>query len=491
MSGLSKSITAFLESSEPGIQETMKTSLDRLKAIPSLPPEIKQTITDATSKADWEKTLSGFIWYHLGILPAILSSGTAFANLVNYDVERQRRTYRLDAMSIITAWRRDPEKHDKYFDDLKEQGWSDDRIEALKFFTLYYPTPQELIHWQAREVFEPEMRAKYGLDAEKGALKRDAFYKAGMDDTQIDNHWAAHWEHPEYRMIVEMLRRGLITEEDMSDWFRLVEIPPYWRDKLIETSWEIPTRVDVRRWWDMRVIDESELRRIYRAQGYHGDDLENYVKWTKVYTDFPVMMARFTKGWITEAEVKSWLIAQGIPEERAQLFIEEKVKPEEPARLVNERDLTKAEIVKGVKKQVITYEEGIDLLIDMGYGREEADYILAINIEALSGSPETLPEFKSLTMKYRRATGREVVPVPEQLKQAAQEIIRLTADVANLDKLIKEEARGLTENEILPATADSRLKELQVKRNRALSSLAAAKSAYDTQLAEWRHSGNE
>ncbi|GAH66134.1 unnamed protein product, partial [marine sediment metagenome] len=231
---------------------------------------------------------------------------------------------RLDPMSVITAWRRDKAKYEKLFKDLKDQGWTDDRIEALKFVTLYYPSPGELVHWTAREVFEPEMVAKYGLTAGIDKLRREDFYKAGMNDEQIDNHWIAHWEHASFMQIIEMLHRGIITEQDVKDWFPLVEIAPFWAENLIKIAYTWPTRVDVRRWWDMRTIDEARLRELYEGMGYRGTNLEDYIRWTKVYTDFPMMLSRFTKGWITEEEVYNWLIAQGIPAERAKHFIEEK-----------------------------------------------------------------------------------------------------------------------------------------------------------------------
>ncbi|GAJ22700.1 unnamed protein product, partial [marine sediment metagenome] len=50
-----------------------------------------------------------------------------------------------------------------------------------------------------------------------------------------------------------------------------------------------------------------------------------------------------------------------------------------------------------------------------------------------------------------------------------------------------EEKRGLIEGEPIPEAATKRLKTLQVKRNRAISTLEKAKSEYDRLVAEWRH----
>ncbi|GAH98328.1 unnamed protein product, partial [marine sediment metagenome] len=108
----------------------------------------------------------------------------------------------------------------------------------------------------------------------------------------------------------------------------------------------IPTRVDVRRFWDMRTIDEARLRDIYQAMGYWEEDLEDYVLWTKVYVAFPDLMARWSKGWITLDEVRTELTALGMDPERLEEFIQMKVKAGQPERTATERDITKTDIIK-------------------------------------------------------------------------------------------------------------------------------------------------
>ncbi|GAJ11759.1 unnamed protein product, partial [marine sediment metagenome] len=248
----------------------------------------------------------------------------------------------------------------------------------------------------------PDMIERYSLEDELPAYEKTDFPKVGVDSTQARNYWMAHWEHASYMQIREMLRRGLLsldkamptpptTKEGWAardaeginaayDWYRLVEISTFWRARLTEMMWEVPTRVDVRRFWDMRTISEEELYSIYHRHGYHGKDLDNYVLWTKVYVAFPDLMARWSKGWITLDEVKSELTGLGMPAARVDEMIETKVKTAEPERTAAERDITKTDIIKGVKQGVITRTEGVELLVDMGYDEDEAVYILEINI---------------------------------------------------------------------------------------------------------------
>ncbi len=375
-----KAVTGFIETIEPDAIDSIKDMLNSIADDPKSPEPVKNLIAKITAGGHpWPL----FVIIPLAIvflLPMIFQLSRPLGDLFMYSQNKLIQSFRLDPAMVITAWRRDQAKYAGLFDDLKEQGWSDERIEALKFATLHYPSPQDLVHWQAREVFEPDMIAKYGLTDELEKIGKEAFYKAGMDDEQIRNYWMAHWEHASWIQVVDMLRRGLLTEDDIWDWFRLVEIPPFWREKLIGISWEVPTRVDVRRFWDMRVIDEARLREIYQAQGYHGKDLDDYVLWTKVYVAFPDLLARFNNGWITEAQVKAELVKLGMAPARVDEMIQTKLKATKAARTQTERDLTRADIIKGVKSGVITRPEAGGLLEDLGYDSDESDFILEINI---------------------------------------------------------------------------------------------------------------
>jgi len=367
---------------------------------------------------------------------------------------------RLDPMSAITAWRRDPEKYAKFLKDLFDQGFDAERMEVLKFVTQFIPTADEQTHWLAREVYEPEMVSRYGLDSELPNYEETDFSKVGVTPEQMKNKWMAHWEHASYMQVREMLRRGFLSLDKtmpeapttqagwetrdaegvkaMYDWYRLVEIPPFWRARLTEMVFEVPTRVDVRRFWDMRTIDEERLRSIYHAQGYHGKDLDDYVLWTKVYVAFPDLIARYKNGWITEDVVRSELTALGMSPERLQEMWETKFKTAAPERVAAEKTATATEIMKAVKKELISRSEGIERLGRMGYSPEEAEFKLDVYIGVAEGSPETYMEFVEMTEKYRKAMGLESQVPPADLVEAGKETKR--AEIALRDAESQEKA---------------------------------------------------
>jgi len=590
-SGLTKSF----EDMEPGAIAAYREGLTELSKEELLPPGIKTVIDRALQEGNILTVIQGYFMLMITAVPSLLSSGQPLGNMINYKHEQLVHSYRFDPLSVINAWRRKPETWTGLFQDLKDRGFDDDRIQALKDITEFLPSADEQTLWLAREVFEPEMVRKYGLDDETPNYADTDFSKIGVSPEQMVNKWRAHWDHASYIQIIEMFRRGLITEQDFYEWFKLVEIGPFWRDNLIEISKAWPTRVDVRRWWDMRTIDEPELRRLYAGMGYDGVNLDNYITWTKVYTEFPSLLARWSKGWITTDELRSRTIALGMPAARVETFIREKIEADQPERTSAERDITKTDIYKGVKQERITRDQGLELLQDLGYDPDEADYLLAINIpedevesvaanrlltkaDVLAGlrtdvlteaqakerllglrysavdtqllldifkasisppeeprqreaskadivkavkkglitpeegylmlidigfeptaadfilfvnveespfSPVSFEEFKNITGKWRRATGMTTRAEDDRLREAGDELVRITDQIKLLEDQEKVEERLLVDPDTAPDEALSRLDEITVALNRARSERNRLQRDFDTLAAEF------
>lgn len=346
---------------------------------------------------------------------------------------------------LIPLMYRFPENKDLYVAILKRNGYDDDQIKIFMDSYLFYPSAQDLVTWQAREVFEVDAIEKYGLMAEFENLDLSGFSKAGINEEQAGNYWKAHWQHPAWRAIIEMAHRGLLTgkgdlpappatreewlerdaaaQKEVYEWFRLVEVPPYWRDKMFSTIFKPLTRVDVRRMWDLRVIDRQTVYNTYRQLGYNDEAAEQMTLFTIVYELANDLKARYSKGWLGIEEVRTLIAGTGMPSERVEEWVQMVVSAGKGERLAKEKDLTKAEIVKGVKKEVITIEEGKDLLLDLGYDEWEAAFILAIEIEAMTGSPHTYLEFKQLTTLKKKATGDKCKLIPPKLLELEKEYI--------------------------------------------------------------------
>ena len=381
---------------EEEYRDVLTPVLEQLKEIEGLPEPLKDMIDRALerTKPAWAIPLLMFIGGYA--LSLVLGAMQPLSKVGGYQVDKLVHSGRLDPSLLMAGWFREIIPEDYVDNTLKELGYNDDAIDYVKKTFLFYPSPQDLITWQAREVFEPEMVSRYGLDDEFENIDLKPFEKAGISEEQARNYWRAHWTHASLNEVREMLHRKQLTEEEVYDWFRLVEIPPFWREKITNILWNVPTRVDVRRWWDMRTIDEARLREVYEAQGYHGDDLDDYVLWTKVYVAFPDLVARYKNGWINADEVKSELVGLGMSAERAEEMIQTKIKSVEPERTTKERDLTVSNIIKGMKIGHIDEGKGKEMLTAMGYDEEEAQYLIDIEV-APSGAIGTAVKERDLT----------------------------------------------------------------------------------------------
>jgi len=446
LKGLGFSGIALEEEHRPYVKDRFK----ELSEAKDMPPDIKRVLEDSL-KGD-----KGFGW--VAILPYLIGalfgigSTMAFPALQTplHKVNRIIEQYRFDPGTITRLWLRgfpDEVRKEDWWEDLKDQAWSEDRIEAAKELAYLLPSPSDIVHWLAREVFEPDSIEKYGLDNEWDKVSKEGkalFGKVGVNEEMAKNHWMAHWVHTSFEQMVELLHRGLLTGEreapaeptskeewevrdaegskQLYEWYRLVEVTPFWRNLMTEATWNVPTRVDVRRWWDMRTISEEELRSIYHRQGYHGKDLDNYITWTKVYVAFPDLIARYRNGWIPKEQVKNELLQLGMPEARAEEMLETKFRAAASAERVSaERDLTKTDITMAVKKGIMSRETGIDLLERLGYDREEAGYIIDARVAA-AGSPETPLEFRELVESYRKSQGLDYKEVPAEVLEKEKEL---------------------------------------------------------------------
>jgi len=313
----------------------------------------------------------------------------------------------LGASSLITLFRRGEISEEYYLKNMEELGYPECKARQLLKATEYFPPPPDLVRFAVREVYTPEIVEEYGLDQDLPEKFLEEAKKAGLPEEQARNYWRAKWELPSVQQGYEMYFREQITKDELMTLLRVKDIMPKWREPLLNIAHQVITRVDARRLLADGVITPEEHARILMHQGYTEEDAWKVTEWAERY------------------------------------YLSEKLAPE--------RDLTKSEIVKGVKNELITPEQGVELLMDMGYDEWEAWYVLIINVEALRGSPETYPEFKRITEAYKKARKRKGKEIPAELIEAARTVRRIEQDIAEkkeqgkTDEELSEEYRLLSD----------------------------------------------
>ena len=510
---IAEGATKFIDNMEPEAISSMEGILNKIRDDPNTPDDIKALIAKVTTPGQPIPLLVLIPLAAIVFLPMLFSLSQPLGRIFMYQQDKLLHSFRLDPTTITSAWLRDKPGYEWLWQDLNDLGYGDKKIDVIKELAKIIPPLADMVRFADFSAFDPEVIEAWREFYDAPDWITEPMKLLGITNEAprdwANKYWFSHWIQPGRYELGDMYRRGLMgeplvgtgdygaeeqegeAEQTIKLAYRTMGYSAFWQDRLLHLVREIPTRVDVRRWWDMRTIDEEELRSIYQRQGYFGKDLDNYVRWTKVYVDFPVKMAHFKNGWITEDDVRDWLRGLEIPEDRIEDFIREKTKPLEPERVTKDRDLTMALIVEGVKKAVISGSEAIELLMDLGYNRDEADYILTVRVETVTGSPENVEEFRDITQKYRRAVGMPAKPVTEALKAAAAELTRVTAEVEALRQLQKEERDKLADDEVLPAEATVRLDEVTRSLLHAEAELFRVRTDYNALLAEWRHTEAE
>ena len=347
---------------------------------------------------------------------------------------------------------------DRTEDDLLNKlGYNDaDKADLKKLFWTVPPVP-DMVRFADFSAFDPDVIARWKEYFDCPSWLVEPFKKVGISDEEPDRwasrYWFSHFRQPGRFELGDLHHRQLISDDDAKLAYKTMGYSQFWQDNLLELVKEIPTRVDVRRFWEMRTIDEPRLREIYHSLGYYDKDLDNYVDWTKMYVALPDLLARWKNGWITLEDIKAELLTLGLEEDHIQEIIETKIKSAGPERVKAERNLTKAEIYGGVKKGVIMWEEGVELLMDLGYGEDEANFILAVRVGVQEGSPKSFLEFKWWTLWYKGMQGKAVnlPPLDVILAEKAYKKAKATHST-----LVAEEG---PENEIVKAAEVLRVAE--------------------------------
>uniref|UniRef100_A0A6H1ZMF4 Uncharacterized protein n=1 Tax=viral metagenome TaxID=1070528 RepID=A0A6H1ZMF4_9ZZZZ len=148
---------------------------------------------------------------------------------------------------------------------------------------IIIPPVQDILTMVAKEAFEPDQIMRYGLDEEFPAEQAEWLEKQGLTEYWQKKYWIAHWSYPGPGQVLTMLHRGLITEEEVSEYYRVVEMPPFWRRLLSKISFQPYTRVDTRRMHQMGVLSDEELVKAYMDQGYDQEHAEKMAEFTKRY----------------------------------------------------------------------------------------------------------------------------------------------------------------------------------------------------------------
>lgn len=217
---------------------------------------------------------------------------------------------------------------DKAKSELRKQGYTDARIEELIETWYPIPAPNDLITMAVREAFSESQAAELGLDFNLPGAFVEWAAKQGISAQWAKMYWRAHWQLPSPQMGYEMVHRGLITEEDLRGLLVALDYSPRWHDALMGINYNLMTRVDLRRIFELGLIDADQMEQKYREIGYSPGDAKLLRAWTEVeynqeYKDITKteIINQYLEGIIDEEKMREMLLYMGYTSERIETMV--------------------------------------------------------------------------------------------------------------------------------------------------------------------------
>jgi len=235
--------------------------------------------------------------------------------------------------------------------ELKAHGFNDKEISVLRELSWAYPSPSDFIRFAVRDVFTKDAKTQEALSAEFPEDIVPYAERAGMRKEVLEWYWKAHWELPSPSQVYEMLHRlnpdvlavrgeaykemGLeldkleTTKETVEFYLKQADYDKRWRQRLLAISYNPLTRVDLRRIYELGLIDDDDLLARLMEVGYTKKDAELMVEFYKTFRQEEARTFAKTEikyllyyGIINETEAKVMLERLGYTEEDAKTMIE-------------------------------------------------------------------------------------------------------------------------------------------------------------------------
>jgi len=294
-----------------------------------------------------------------------------------FDEGRQDLLYRLsqrllDITELIALYRRGKiETEEALYAEADKVGWSQPDVDYMLRVTEVIPSAGDIIRYAVREVYTPEIAEAFGQFDELPdvlELAKDDLKAAGLPEDTFRKEWAAHWMLPSTLQGFEMLHRGVIpfdtadpTGLSLKRLMIALDIMPAWRAPLRAISYNPFTRVDVRRMHKAGVLDDEAVFIAYADVGF--SPLAEGHEHDSVAEAFRCSVCRHESKC---GRMLDFTIAYNYDPPDEEKTVTDK-----------ERDLTKSDILTGLRDGLLEESDVRAALGGLGYDSDEVDYYVA------------------------------------------------------------------------------------------------------------------
>jgi hypothetical protein len=343
--------------------------------------------------------LNAVVNFMLGVTlyPAVMSAGEPAWVKMRQEAYKKLPVTLLDPRTLVSLKYKEYIPDGLYRDQFGKLGFSDEITGLLEKDFLFYPAPVDFIRFAVRETFKPEVVKEYGYDNDFPSAMIPYAKKAGMSEEWLKHYWRAHWEIPSPRQGYEMLHRGVIDQSSLEGLLKIGDYAPGWIQPLIDISYNPITRVDLRRLYADGVIDENRVYNGYLELGYSAENAELITAWVVKSTQ------------------------------------------------VEDRELTKAEVLKSFRIDETSKEQAIKFLGLIGYSPEDAEFVISFEEHRI----------------YQEEREEEIETVIAELIAGKYNVAEVKSRLGNMDvsikqsnRLIQKAERVIRKRVTLPSKAD-------------------------------------
>lgn len=306
----------------------------------------------------------------------------------------------LPTAESLTLFRRKKVDEKFFKENLAEVGFNDKTADLLFQATEYFPNVNDGIRFAVREAFREDIATLFQLDENFEKLPLDFFEKMGIDKDTLRLFWRSHWELPSVGQGFEMFQRlsdlqlpykrddlkalGLTEDDVRTNQFELntllttQDIMEPWRRRLTMIAYQPITRVDIRRFVEngTMTLDEAEFR--FRELGNSPADAKLQVKFIRAGIVLDEVQPLLKSQDMTPDEAVDRLDKVIENKQRAQEIIDNYMLTIKKARVRKEKDLTRSQLEAAFEENLITENDFLAAMQEMGYDQDESEVIMIL-----------------------------------------------------------------------------------------------------------------
>lgn len=300
----------------------------------------------------------------------------------------------LDPLTSERAWLRGLIAEQRHNENLRAAGLNAETSSTHKALAFQLPPPQDLIRFLVREVFNPDIVARFGQDQDFPADAVPRFKEIGLSEQTARQYWAAHWDLPSPGQGFEMFHRGVITADDLQVLLKALDVMPFWRGKLTQIAYNILPRRVLAQLVQEELIDEAGTTRVHTDLGFRPEDAARMTELVFKRADFAArnrvrtdVQRAFVQGLIDDGDFQALLkqvgfgpnrIAFALTEAKADKALQPLVEEKEAndGEINRQREVTKADVLAAFRSGLLAAGEAKDFLVSLEFGGETADFLV-------------------------------------------------------------------------------------------------------------------